>query len=337
MLRLTKSKRIGQRGISQTGKPLKYRHALLLVFLLIAVSLPMEINSPHLAAAAGATLTVAAASGQPGEQVQVPVLVDTGGVAIQGLQVNVDFPGASLTNPVGSAGTMLPEPWIFQSNSPAPGELRFVAIDPTGVGQALDGAVFMMAFTISADATAGDVPVNLALVDMLDSSSVAQDVIANGGVITVIVNQPPSVEAGADITITFASPATGSLNAIASDDGLPNPPASLTLAWTMVSGPAPATFSDSGALNSLDILSHCELIVQRSLKLGVMDAAQGIGEQTLEQVHPLHDGHEIVHRKIDAEVDPRSFVPPAMRRQVVQNFRRSLKEIFLEQMILDKL
>jgi hypothetical protein len=48
------------------------------------------------------------------------------------------------------------------------------------------------------------------------------------------------VNAGADQTITL--PATASLNATVTDDNLPAP-ASLTYAWTKVSGPGTVTFS----------------------------------------------------------------------------------------------
>ena len=46
------------------------------------------------------------------------------------------------------------------------------------------------------------------------------------------VNQPPTVDAGADKTITL--PAAASLNGIARDDGLPGP--SLTTTWSKISG-----------------------------------------------------------------------------------------------------
>lgn len=241
----------GKRGIGMTAKWVRYRQALLVVFLLIAISIPMGTNVPHVAAAAGATLTIASVSGLPGQQVQVPVSVDTGGVAISGLQVNLGYDGATLTSPVGSAGPMLPESWTFQSNSPSPGDMRFLAIDLSGEAQALSGVVFTVAFTISADATAGDVPVDVALVTMHDGSGVALDVTANSGIVTVVVNQPPAAEAGPDITIISAFPATGSLNASASNDDLPNPTGSLSFAWSLVSGPGPVTFSDSEALSSL--------------------------------------------------------------------------------------
>jgi glucose/arabinose dehydrogenase len=71
--------------------------------------------------------------------------------------------------------------------------------------------------------------------------------------VTVLsANQAPTVDAGADRTVRlrrgwFGSgprPAAPFLKGTVEDDGQPNPPGSLTLLWTMVSGPAPATFND---------------------------------------------------------------------------------------------
>ena len=58
-------------------------------------------------------------------------------------------------------------------------------------------------------------------------------------------NQPPVVAAGADITITL--PAAAALNGSVSDDGLPNPPATVTTAWSKQSGPGTVTFGNAGA------------------------------------------------------------------------------------------
>lgn len=55
------------------------------------------------------------------------------------------------------------------------------------------------------------------------------------------VNQAPVVGAGTDQTITL--PASVTLSGVASDDGLPGPPAALTLTWSQVSGPVPALVS----------------------------------------------------------------------------------------------
>ena len=64
----------------------------------------------------------------------------------------------------------------------------------------------------------------------------------------VPVNTPPTVNAGADQTITL--PASVALVGVASDDGRPNPPATLTTTWSMVSGPGTVTFADASSLTT---------------------------------------------------------------------------------------
>jgi len=59
-------------------------------------------------------------------------------------------------------------------------------------------------------------------------------------------NQPPQVNAGADVITAFdAQPVT--LSATVSDDGRPNPTPTLTLAWTQVDGPGTVTFGAPAA------------------------------------------------------------------------------------------
>ena len=58
-------------------------------------------------------------------------------------------------------------------------------------------------------------------------------------------NAAPLVNAGSNQTITLPSSAT--LTGTASDDGLPNPPAALTLTWTKFSGPGTVTFGNASA------------------------------------------------------------------------------------------
>ncbi len=60
-------------------------------------------------------------------------------------------------------------------------------------------------------------------------------------------NQPPTVNAGADQTVTL--PDSAALSGTASDDGLPAPP-SLTTTWSVVSGPGAVTFGDAAALQT---------------------------------------------------------------------------------------
>ena len=62
-------------------------------------------------------------------------------------------------------------------------------------------------------------------------------------------NSPPVVDAGPDQTITL--PNTATLSGNATDDGNPVPPGSLTTQWSLMSGPAPVTFSARGSLRSV--------------------------------------------------------------------------------------
>ena len=62
------------------------------------------------------------------------------------------------------------------------------------------------------------------------------------------VNQPPTVNAGLDQTITL--PASANLTGTATDDNLPNPPAALTTVWSKVSGAGTVTFANVNAINT---------------------------------------------------------------------------------------
>lgn len=59
-------------------------------------------------------------------------------------------------------------------------------------------------------------------------------------------NQPPSVNAGPDQTITL--PASAALDGTVSDDGRPNPTPTTT--WTKVSGPGTVTFASAAAVDT---------------------------------------------------------------------------------------
>src|SRR5579864_5405775 len=76
-----------------------------------------------------------------------------------------------------------------------------------------------------------------------DSALTSSDIVRI--VVTAAVNLAPSVSAGPDQTITFPVSSV-TLNGSASDDGLPLG-ATLTYAWSELSGPAPVTFSNPAA------------------------------------------------------------------------------------------
>ncbi len=74
-------------------------------------------------------------------------------------------------------------------------------------------------------------------------------------------NQSPFVAAGGDLTITL--PASATLNGTASDDGLPNPPATLPTTWSKVSGSGTVNFGNANALNTTASFSTAGTYVLR--------------------------------------------------------------------------
>ena len=68
-------------------------------------------------------------------------------------------------------------------------------------------------------------------------------------VVTVsAANQAPVANAGVDASVSL--PNTLTLAGSVSDDGLPDPPGTVTVAWSEVSGPGTVTFGDAGSLTS---------------------------------------------------------------------------------------
>ncbi len=77
-------------------------------------------------------------------------------------------------------------------------------------------------------------------------------------------NAAPTVDAGPDKSVTQTGASTAvSLSGSASDDGLPNPPGTLTHHWTRVSGPTPVTFNDAAALTTTAHFPQAALYVLR--------------------------------------------------------------------------
>ena len=70
--------------------------------------------------------------------------------------------------------------------------------------------------------------------------------------VTVLLNQPPTADAGPDQVITLPNSAT--MNGAATDDGLPRG-STLETTWSFVSGPSPVIFPDSTVLNAIAIFT----------------------------------------------------------------------------------
>jgi hypothetical protein len=79
--------------------------------------------------------------------------------------------------------------------------------------------------------------------------------------ITIRVNGTPSVNAGPDQAI--ALPASASLDGTVSDDGLPNPPGTLTTTWSKVSGPGNVSFGNANAVDTTASFSASGVYVLR--------------------------------------------------------------------------
>lgn len=70
--------------------------------------------------------------------------------------------------------------------------------------------------------------------------------------VTVLLNQPPTADAGPDQEITL--PGAAQLNGVATDDGLPRG-STLETFWSFVSGPGPVVFPDATVLNAIAIFT----------------------------------------------------------------------------------
>ena len=98
-------------------------------------------------------------------------------------------------------------------------------------------------------------------------------------------NQAPVVNAGADQTITL--PSTATLTGTATDDGQPNPPGALTIAWSQVSGPGTVTFGNANALGTTATFSISGDYV---LRLTVTDGAITVSDDVAITVNPAPTG-----------------------------------------------
>ena len=97
-------------------------------------------------------------------------------------------------------------------------------------------------------------------------------------------NQAPTVNAGLDQIITL--PSLANLSGTASDDGLPNPPATLTTTWSVVSGPGTVTFGNvSSKLTTATFLTAGSY----TLRLTASDSSLSASDDIVITVNPPAD------------------------------------------------
>jgi len=99
------------------------------------------------------------------------------------------------------------------------------------------------------------------------------------------VNSAPVVDAGTDQMIALS--ASASLDGTVTDDGLPNPPGTLTSTWSQVSGPGTVTFANASATDTFASFSQPGTYV---LRLAVSDGALSTADEVTifllqEEVH----------------------------------------------------
>ena len=110
------------------------------------------------------------------------------------------------------------------------------------------------------------------------------------------VNEPPTVDAGPDQTITLADDAT--LDGTVADDGLLDPPATVTSEWTQVSGPGTVTFGDASAVDTTASFSAEGTYV---LRLTADDGELSAYDEVTIAVEPSSPPAEIIVDNADPE------------------------------------
>jgi hypothetical protein len=117
--------------------------------------------------------------------------------------------------------------------------------------------------------------------------------------ITVIPagNQPPSVDAGLDQEITL--PADAILDGTVTDDGLPDPPATVTYSWSKLSGPGLVTFADSSAV---DTTASFSIEGPYVLRLIAYDGSLSNFDDVLVTVNPVGNLPPVVNAGADQTI-----------------------------------
>jgi uncharacterized protein YjiK len=100
-------------------------------------------------------------------------------------------------------------------------------------------------------------------------------------------NGAPVVDAGPDQTVALPNAAT--LDGTVDDDGLPNPPGTVTSTWSKVSGPGTVTFADAGAVDTTATFGEAGTFV---LRLTANDSARSSSDDVTVTVQASGSGQD---------------------------------------------
>jgi hypothetical protein len=95
-------------------------------------------------------------------------------------------------------------------------------------------------------------------------------------------NAAPVVSAGSDQTITL--PGNASLNGTVSDDGLPDPPGTVTTTWSQISGPGTVTFGNASVV---DTTASFSVEGVYTLRLTANDSDLSASDDIIVTVNPI--------------------------------------------------
>jgi hypothetical protein len=117
--------------------------------------------------------------------------------------------------------------------------------------------------------------------------------------VTVRINTAPVVDAGPNLNLVL--PFDVLLHATVTDDGLPGPPAAVTMTWIVASGPGTVTFLNANAVDTRASFGQAGTYV---LRLTASDGALSSFASTTVTVQPAPPpGSSVVERRVAASSD----------------------------------
>lgn len=136
---------------------------------------------------------------------------------------------------------------------------------------------------------------------------------SNTTVVTVIANQPPTVNLGPSRVLTLPAPTTPGVQPpgyldfrpTVTDDGLPNPPHLVTGQWSQASGPAAAGFGAPSGVSFSTFTNRIYFPVAGTyvLRLAVSDGSLSTASNVTVQVSPPPNAQPVAHAGPSRSID----------------------------------